>query len=62
MYMETYKEIRRPMNNTPKNSDISLKKLDFVMWRVQRAKDGMHRKEVHRALFERPRLRPDTHH
>lgn len=50
------------MDNTPKNSDISLKKLDFVMWRVQRAKDGMHRKEVHRALFERPRLRSDTHH
>lgn len=49
------------MPDTPNTSDISLKKLDFVMWRVQRAKDGQHRKEVHRQLMSRPRLRPETH-
>lgn len=50
------------MQETPNNSDISLKKLDFVMWRVQRAKEGLHRKEVHRQLMSRPRLRPESHH
>lgn len=50
------------MKDTPKNTDNQLKKLDFVMWRVQRAKDNMHRNEVHRVLSERPRLRPETRH
>lgn len=50
------------MENTRNNEGNSLKKLDFVMWRVQRTKEGRHRLEVHRQLFERPRQRPETHH
>jgi len=39
-----------------------LKKLDFVAWRVQKAKDSEKAYGVHRILFERPRQRRITRH
>lgn len=38
-------------------ADNSLKSLDFVAWRVMKARKKAHQKDVHRVLSERPRQR-----
>lgn len=44
------------------NLNRDIKKLDIVSWRVNKAKEESHHNAVHKALFERPRLRRDTQH
>ncbi len=41
-------------------STCSLKSLDFVSWRVAKAKKKIHKKEVNRQLSLRPRLRRES--
>lgn len=44
------------------HNQATLRSLDMVAWRVQRAKTARHQNEVHRTLNERPRLRRETRH
>ena len=38
----------------------TLKNMDFLAWRVTRAQDEQSHYDIHRSLFERPRLRRST--
>lgn len=49
------------MQTIQQNSGNELKNMDFLVWRVSRAKAAQKHGAVHRALFQRPRLRPTRH-
>ena len=38
----------------------TLKNMNFLAWRVTRAQDEQSHCDIHRSLFERPRLRSNT--
>lgn len=43
------------LQRLPQDHGNTLKNIDFIMWRVARAKEDRHRREVTRLLMDRPR-------
>lgn len=49
------------LQRLPVQHGNALKNIDFILWRVARAKEDRHRREVTRLLMDRPR-EADTRH
>lgn len=44
---------------TPENHENPLAQASLFLWRVRRGREDLHRQEINRLIFERPRTRPE---
>lgn len=56
MYMKR-RRMRMHIGESVQNGCNSLENMNLMLWRVHRAKEAIHRKDVHRLFFERERDR-----